>query len=96
MPASISGSANGDEPCGPWAAIRRGRCRHRIATIRDRAFGPAELEVPAGRKIEPHIRNADAAAVTFGPIIQKELRDVLGLGTVHILNVFLSRDVGHD
>lgn len=34
-------------------------------TIRDRAFEPAELEVPAGQKIELHIRNADAAASEF-------------------------------
>ena len=34
--------------------------------------------------------------VTFGPIIQKELNDVLGLDTLHTLNVFLSRDVGHN
>ena len=34
--------------------------------------------------------------VTFGPIMQKELYNVLGLDTLHTLNVFLSRDVGHD
>jgi hypothetical protein len=34
--------------------------------------------------------------VTFGPIIQKELNNVLGLDTLHTLNLFLSRDVGHD
>jgi hypothetical protein len=31
---------------------------------------------------------------TFGPIIQKELNDVLGLDSLHTLNVFFSRDVG--
>ena len=35
------------------------------------------------------------SAVTFGPIIQKELNDVLGLDTLHTLNLFLSRDAGH-
>jgi len=34
--------------------------------------------------------------VTFGPIIQKELNNVFGLDTLHTLNLFLSRDVGHD
>jgi plastocyanin len=34
-------------------------------TIRNRAFDPAELEVPAGQKIELHVRNADAAASEF-------------------------------
>jgi len=34
-------------------------------TIRNRAFEPAELEVPAGQKIELHVRNADAAASEF-------------------------------
>jgi plastocyanin len=34
-------------------------------TIRDRAFDPAELQVPAGQKIELHIRNADTAAAEF-------------------------------
>jgi hypothetical protein len=36
------------------------------------------------------------SGVTFGPIIQKELNDVFGLDTVHTLNLFLSRDMGHD
>ena len=34
--------------------------------------------------------------ITAGPIIQKELNNVFGLDTLHTLNVFLSRDVGHD
>lgn len=33
--------------------------------IRNRAFDPAELDVPAGQKIELHVRNADAAAAEF-------------------------------
>jgi hypothetical protein len=31
---------------------------------------------------------------TFGPIIQKELNNVLGFDSLHTLNVFFSRDVG--
>ena len=38
----------------------------------------------------------EPSGVTFGPIIQKELNDVLGLDTVHTLNLFLSRDIGHN
>jgi len=38
----------------------------------------------------------EPSGVTFGPIIQKELNDVLGLNTLHTLNLFLSRDIGHD
>ncbi len=34
-------------------------------TIRNRAFEPAELPVPAGQKIALHVRNADAAASEF-------------------------------
>jgi hypothetical protein len=34
-------------------------------SIRNRAFEPRELEVPANRKIELHIRNADASAAEF-------------------------------
>jgi hypothetical protein len=34
-------------------------------TIRNRAFEPAELEVPANQKIELHVRNADTAASEF-------------------------------
>ena len=34
-------------------------------TIRNRAFDPAELVVPAGQKIELHVRNTDAAASEF-------------------------------
>jgi hypothetical protein len=33
---------------------------------------------------------------TFGPIIQKELNDVLGIDSRHTLNVLFSHDVGHD
>jgi hypothetical protein len=36
------------------------------------------------------------SAFTVGPIIQKELNDVLGIDSLHTLNLFLSRDVGHD
>jgi plastocyanin len=34
-------------------------------TIQNRAFSPAELQVPAGQKIELHVKNADAAAAEF-------------------------------
>jgi plastocyanin len=34
-------------------------------TIQNRAFSPAELKVPAGQKIELHVKNADAAASEF-------------------------------
>ena len=33
--------------------------------IRNRAFEPSELSVPAGQKIELHVRNEDAAASEF-------------------------------
>jgi len=35
-------------------------------------------------------------SITAGPIIQKELNNIFGIDTLHTLNVFLSRDVGHD
>jgi hypothetical protein len=41
------------------------------------------------------LRNEPSGA-TFGPIIQKELNDVLGMDTLHTVNLFLSRDLGHD
>ncbi len=34
-------------------------------TIRNHAFEPSELQVPAGQRIELHLRNADAAAAEF-------------------------------
>ena len=34
-------------------------------TIRDHAFEPTELDLPAGQKIELHVRNADTAASEF-------------------------------
>jgi hypothetical protein len=34
-------------------------------TIRNRAFEPAELQVPAGQRIELHVRNVDTAASEF-------------------------------
>jgi len=33
-------------------------------------------------------------SVTFGPVIQKELRNVLGIDSVHTLNLFLEHEVG--
>lgn len=33
--------------------------------IRNRAFEPSELNVPAGQKIELHVRNEDSAASEF-------------------------------
>jgi hypothetical protein len=35
-------------------------------------------------------------ALVAGPIIQKELNNVFGIDTLHTLNLFLGRDVGHD
>ena len=34
-------------------------------TIRNRAFEPTELQVPAGRKIELHVKNADSSPSEF-------------------------------
>jgi len=34
--------------------------------------------------------------MTFGPIVQKEGPDVLGIPTLHTLNVFVSKELGHD
>ena len=34
-------------------------------TIHNRAFDPAELEVPAGQKIELHVKNADTSPSEF-------------------------------
>ncbi len=36
------------------------------------------------------------SSFAFGPIIQKQLYGVAGLDSLHTLNVFLSREVGHD
>jgi hypothetical protein len=36
------------------------------------------------------------SGITAGPIIQKELNDVFGIDTLHTLNVFLDRGVGHN
>ncbi|HTI82754.1 MAG TPA: hypothetical protein VL614_20060 [Acetobacteraceae bacterium] len=38
----------------------------------------------------------EPSSFTAGPIVQKELNNVLGLDTLHTLNLFLSRDVGHN
>ena len=48
----------------PWPAAAANPAGASL-TIRNRAFDPAELEVPAGQKIELHVRNADAAASEF-------------------------------
>lgn len=41
-------------------------------------------------------QKGEPSGFTVGPIIQKEWNNVLGLDTLHTLNLFLSRDVGHD
>ncbi len=41
-------------------------------------------------------QQGEPSTFTAGPIIQKELYNFLGLDTLHTLNLFLSRDVGHD
>jgi len=38
----------------------------------------------------------DADSVTFGPLIQKELSDVMGTDTVHTLNLLFSKEVGRN
>ena len=40
--------------------------------------------------------NGVANSVTAGPIVQKELYDVLGVNSLHTLNVFFAHDVGHN
>jgi hypothetical protein len=40
-------------------------------------------------------RNNSAHSVTFGPLVQKELPNVLGIDTVHTLNVLFAREIGH-
>jgi hypothetical protein len=37
---------------------------------------------------------ADADAITFGPIVQKELPDLFGQDTLHTLNLFFAKEVG--
>ncbi|MBV9249765.1 MAG: FTR1 family protein [Acetobacteraceae bacterium] len=39
--------------------------------------------------------NGTADSVTAGPIVQKELNNVLGVDSLHTINLFLSHDVGH-
>jgi hypothetical protein len=40
--------------------------------------------------------NGAPNSFTLGPIVQKELYDVLGVGSLHTLNVFFAHDVGHN
>ena len=40
--------------------------------------------------------NGEPNSFTFGPIVQKELHNVLGVDSVHTLNVFFEKDVGHN
>ena len=46
-----------------------------------------EFERPANRK--------SAHSIKFGPLVQKEVNDILGVGTLHTLNVLFEREVGH-
>jgi hypothetical protein len=39
---------------------------------------------------------ADADAITFGPIVQKEVPDLFGQDTLHTLNLFVGKEVGHN
>jgi len=38
----------------------------------------------------------DADSFTFGPLIQKEIPDVMGIDTVHTLNLLFSKEVGRN
>jgi hypothetical protein len=40
--------------------------------------------------------STDADSITFGPIVQKELRGFLGTDTLHTLNLFFSKEVGRN
>jgi hypothetical protein len=40
--------------------------------------------------------NSEPNSFTVGPIVQKELFDVLGVDSLHTLNVFFGHDVGHN
>jgi hypothetical protein len=40
--------------------------------------------------------NGEPNSFTAGPIVQKELYDVLGVDSLHTLNVFFAHDVGHN
>jgi hypothetical protein len=39
---------------------------------------------------------ADADPITFGPIVQKEVPDLFGEDTLHTLNLFVGKEVGHN
>jgi hypothetical protein len=39
---------------------------------------------------------ADADTITFGPIVQKEVGDLFGQDTLHTLNLFVGKEVGHN
>jgi hypothetical protein len=39
---------------------------------------------------------ADADSVTFGPLVQKELSDVLGVDSLHTLNLLVSKEIGRN
>src|SRR5207249_1503751 len=46
-----------------------------------------EFERPSSSKSAP--------SVTFGPLIQKEIPDLLGLDTLHTANILFTKEVGH-
>ena len=39
---------------------------------------------------------ADSNSFTVGPLVQKELSDIWGVDTLHTLNIFFSKEVGHN
>src|SRR5207237_10437883 len=47
----------------------------------------AEVERPSSSKSAP--------SITFGPLIQKEVPDLLGLDTLHTANILFTKEVGH-
>ena len=46
-----------------------------------------EVERPSSSKSAP--------SITFGPLIQKEIPDLLGLDTLHTANILFTKEVGH-
>ena len=71
---------------GAGAASAADDVESRDLVIRDHVFSPAEITVPAGKRVAIHIKNMDATAEEFDSSALKVEKVIAGgaSGTVHL------------
>ena len=85
---------------GEWAAPSGENLRYEATTI-ENTFqltpqGKYWADLGFFAEYSHAASRGDPDSFTFGPLVQKELPDFLGTDTLHTLNLFVSKEVGHN